>query len=1019
MRSSRLNLLYICSCALACLAANPHPAEAAEHPTWLEDAELADVYFVDPQHGWAVGDRGVIWHSADGGQTWQPQQSSTEMRLQSVYFLNRREGWICGGKTDPYTHTTSGIVLHTVDGGRHWRKRSRAGLPALKRVCFFSPDKGFAVGEPSAMFTSGCFTSDDGGRSWKPLHGYTKTGWLTGDLIDPLTGALAGAGGKLAAVRRHALEGTRTPPVGMRGLRSMKLLPPTGGWLVGDGALVLRTRDLGRTWETPPAALPGDADDLFDWHALATFESHTWIAGVPGTRVLHTADGGQSWQWFDTGQQAPILGLHFADDRHGWAVGALGTILRTDDGGKSWTKCRAGGKRAALLAIYTEPEDIPLEAIARLSGNEGYFSIAHLVARRDLSPGQDKAARLPERTHEAMVALGGCRAQGSWRFPLPAPGLDWKPDKLLAAWDRANDGEGLARLEMQLVRQIRLWQPEVVMTSAASVDGKHPMDNLLNQLVIKAVERAADPTRYPELAAHSGLRAWKVRKVFGSLPAEGLGDLNLETSQMALRLGQTLADQAILSQEPLLPSPQPRPRVWGFQHCLSTLPQGIGKRDFMSGIALRPGEGARRKLGAAPPDQADKIRRAAERRRNLNAIIERSEKTPGGSSLLLGQIGDLVRDLPGDMAGYVLFNLGQQFARTGQWSMAAEMFDLLVQKHPRHPTTGKAAAWLVQYWASSEAAWREQQRQQVHRAGGVAKTGEFVGTNLGLQGVQTAALAVDATGNQNRPGKAAAAAKWLERYLPGLYHEPEIRFPLAVVHRRQGYTKQSERFYLNFTQGRTHDAWWASAAGEKWLQKPSGLPPKSVWNCKQTLSKPRLDGKLDETFWNEAKPVRLHSPQKDDADWPAAVYLAYDTEYLYLGVRCRRVPGVAYPTTEEPRPRDPDLNGHDRVHLYLDLDRDWVTFYHLTVDHRGWVAEDCWGDATWNPTWFVAAHAEQDRWTAEAAIPLVALSGKPLESKHVWGVGAVRTIPNFGFQSWTFPASPQGIRPAFGYLIFE
>ncbi len=36
------------------------PAEAAAN------ARLNDICFVNAQHGWAVGDRGAIWHTSDG-----------------------------------------------------------------------------------------------------------------------------------------------------------------------------------------------------------------------------------------------------------------------------------------------------------------------------------------------------------------------------------------------------------------------------------------------------------------------------------------------------------------------------------------------------------------------------------------------------------------------------------------------------------------------------------------------------------------------------------------------------------------------------------------------------------------------------------------------------------------------------------------------------------------------------------------------------------------------------------------
>ena len=51
------------------------PASAAEGaaalgPAMFDDAELHDVTFVDADHGWAVGDRGAIWKTDNGGQSW-------------------------------------------------------------------------------------------------------------------------------------------------------------------------------------------------------------------------------------------------------------------------------------------------------------------------------------------------------------------------------------------------------------------------------------------------------------------------------------------------------------------------------------------------------------------------------------------------------------------------------------------------------------------------------------------------------------------------------------------------------------------------------------------------------------------------------------------------------------------------------------------------------------------------------------------------------------------------------------
>ncbi|GAG36656.1 unnamed protein product, partial [marine sediment metagenome] len=89
------------------------------------------------------------------------------------------------------------------------------------------------------------------------------------------------------------------------------------------------------------------------------------------------------------------------------------------------------------------------------------------------------------------------------------------------------------------------------------------------------------------------------------------------------------------------------------------------------------------------------------------------------------------------------------------------------------------------------------------------------------------------------------------------------------------------------------------------------------------------------------------------------------------------------------------------------------------IDHRGWPGEGCWGDGTWNPTWFVAAETADGVWTAEAAIPLDQLTGRYPNSRAVWAVGIQRTVPGVGFQSWTTPAATD-VRPeGFGYLIFD
>ena len=65
------------------------------------DAALSDLCFINVQQGWAVGDRGVIWHTADGGATWHEQPSNTTVNLSAVTFIDAQHGWAVGGASRP------------------------------------------------------------------------------------------------------------------------------------------------------------------------------------------------------------------------------------------------------------------------------------------------------------------------------------------------------------------------------------------------------------------------------------------------------------------------------------------------------------------------------------------------------------------------------------------------------------------------------------------------------------------------------------------------------------------------------------------------------------------------------------------------------------------------------------------------------------------------------------------------------------------------------------------------------
>lgn len=82
-------------------------------------------------------------------------------------------------------------------------------------------------------------------------------------------------------------------------------------------------------WQNPlPQGNDINAIDFVD-------REHGWL-GCDGGVLLHTMDGGQTWELQSTGNQFWMNDIDFIDTDHGWAVGAYGIMARTSDGGESW-----------------------------------------------------------------------------------------------------------------------------------------------------------------------------------------------------------------------------------------------------------------------------------------------------------------------------------------------------------------------------------------------------------------------------------------------------------------------------------------------------------------------------------------------------------------------------------------------------------------------------------------------------------------------------------------------------------
>ncbi|MBX3506936.1 MAG: hypothetical protein KF895_15770 [Parvibaculum sp.] len=99
-------------------------------------SSLRDVHFINEQNGWAVGDKGIILHSADSGKTWVAQSSSVQTDLYGVHFVSQDVGWVVGG---------NGIILYTKNGGQNWNSQPSGTSSDLFDIHFVK-NSGWIVG---------------------------------------------------------------------------------------------------------------------------------------------------------------------------------------------------------------------------------------------------------------------------------------------------------------------------------------------------------------------------------------------------------------------------------------------------------------------------------------------------------------------------------------------------------------------------------------------------------------------------------------------------------------------------------------------------------------------------------------------------------------------------------------------------------------------------------------------------------------------------------------------------------
>ncbi|MCY1347004.1 Ycf48-like protein [compost metagenome] len=255
-----------------------------------------------------AGERGIILYSDDDGRSWSQADVPVSVTLTALHFLNEHSGWAVGH---------DGVVLHSGDGGRSWSKQ----VDGYRLNEIVRADAEELVRQARSSIEVA------GGETEESLQALEQAEFI---LDDVMAGAQFGPSRPLLGVWFDNAN---------------------DGYVVGANGQIFLTRDGGGTWMSAARRL--NNPEALHYNGIVVGEGgDKFLAGEGGKVYRSHADG--TWQTFDTGYSGALYGVLPLKDDAGseilLAYGFGGNILRSMDGGETWTRIETKDKVATLVS---------------------------------------------------------------------------------------------------------------------------------------------------------------------------------------------------------------------------------------------------------------------------------------------------------------------------------------------------------------------------------------------------------------------------------------------------------------------------------------------------------------------------------------------------------------------------------------------------------------------------------------------------------------------------------------------
>ena len=294
-----------------------------------------EVQFVSPNSGYLVGylpqsdgsNRGYVYASNDGGQTWNQVHNLVNADLNKVFMIDSANGYAIG---------KMGVMLSTEDGGSSWDlvPTYPYGLKSeLKDLYFTSPTHGILIGAGNPIVYN--YSSTSTNNPFTISTGCQNTDTLTGIAYNSVLNTFYVCG--------HNAQGMGV------------IYESNNGGLNWNKVKSYRSEDL-----TKVQFLSGKS------------HLHGFACGADGT-LLWTIDGGLNWLSQKSNISAVLRDMFFVNDYVGVALidSAVGysKLYMTSNAGLQWTSLGTNGKYYNALSFY-------IDSITVSAGKPAYKGVA-------------------------------------------------------------------------------------------------------------------------------------------------------------------------------------------------------------------------------------------------------------------------------------------------------------------------------------------------------------------------------------------------------------------------------------------------------------------------------------------------------------------------------------------------------------------------------------------------------------------------------------------------------------------